>query len=37
LCGVIVEKLDLLEETRLVVLVDAGAEFLGGSGEVAET
>ena len=34
--SVVVEELDLLEETRLVVLVDLGAEFLGGS-EVTET
>jgi molybdopterin/thiamine biosynthesis adenylyltransferase len=34
--SVVVEELDLLEETRLVVLVDLGAEFLGG-GEVSET
>ena len=34
--GIVVEKLDLLEETRLVVFVEAGAEFLSGR-EVAET
>jgi len=34
--SVVVEELDLLEETRLVVLIDLGAEFLSG-GEVTET
>ena len=28
--GVVVEELDLLEETRLVVLVELGSEVLGG-------
>ena len=33
--GVVVEELDLLEETRLVVGIEFGAELLGG-GELAE-
>ena len=36
LCSVVVEELDLLKETRLVVLVNLGAEFCSG-GEVTET
>ena len=35
--GVLIEELDLLEETWLVVLIELGAELLASGGEVSES